>query len=521
MVAKLLDWIDIENIDWRGLSYNENPEAIELLKQNQDKIDWERLSRNENPEAIELLKQNPKKIDWNQLSYNENPEAIELLKQNQDKIDWWGLSYNKNPEAIELLKQNQDKIDWWGLSYNKNPEAIKLLQQNPNKIIWKRLSSNENPEAIKLLQQNPNKIIWKRLSSNENPEAIELLQQNQDKIDWEELSMNSNPEAIELLKQNQDKIDWYGLSYNKNPEAIELLKQNQDKIDWWGLSCNKNPEAIELLKQNQDKIDWNELSMNPSIFCEESKIENTHNKSIDTSSTMNPINIDISQSMFNPYFKTKLQIVAYEAKVNNNKLMLSEKTINAINKRVDAITNNIEATITKTNEEYKKLYLRALKEFAQSCKIVYKNDAIVFTINCETVETMNVKLGIDLEYLGVIIIKKCNYMNDPRSMLRDLIINQKMKLIDLVNDDGEYSYKNIKECLPEGFKFELRQMCKLYNFRHRARAHFDKFNKIEYDYAEIKQRKQLLHNEFRSYYRLFEKIITMTYQMPVAVQVNK
>ena len=39
---KLHDWIDINNIDWEILSLN--PNAIELLKENQDKIDWDRLS---------------------------------------------------------------------------------------------------------------------------------------------------------------------------------------------------------------------------------------------------------------------------------------------------------------------------------------------------------------------------------------------------------------------------------------------------------------------------------------------
>ena len=35
-MLKLLDWIDINKIDWCYLS--ENPNAIELLKENKDKI---------------------------------------------------------------------------------------------------------------------------------------------------------------------------------------------------------------------------------------------------------------------------------------------------------------------------------------------------------------------------------------------------------------------------------------------------------------------------------------------------
>ena len=45
----LLNWIDINRLDWRSLS--KNPNAIELLEQNIDRIDWDKLSKNRN--AIE------------------------------------------------------------------------------------------------------------------------------------------------------------------------------------------------------------------------------------------------------------------------------------------------------------------------------------------------------------------------------------------------------------------------------------------------------------------------------------
>ena len=56
---KLIDWFNIENIDWTFLSLN--PNAIELLKENQDKINWTNLSLN--PNAILLLKENQDKIN--------------------------------------------------------------------------------------------------------------------------------------------------------------------------------------------------------------------------------------------------------------------------------------------------------------------------------------------------------------------------------------------------------------------------------------------------------------------------
>ena len=63
------------------------------------------------------------KIDWGYLSTN--PNAIDLLKENQDKINWDLLI--SNPNAIEVLKYNQDKIDWCMLSSNINAIDLSLI----------------------------------------------------------------------------------------------------------------------------------------------------------------------------------------------------------------------------------------------------------------------------------------------------------------------------------------------------------------------------------------------------------
>ena len=63
---KLHDWVDVNKIKWYLLS--QNPNAIDLLKENPDKINWDYLSKN--PNAIDLLKENPEKIDWYHLSKN-------------------------------------------------------------------------------------------------------------------------------------------------------------------------------------------------------------------------------------------------------------------------------------------------------------------------------------------------------------------------------------------------------------------------------------------------------------------
>ena len=43
---KLLDWININDINYKYLSSNPHPAAIELFKDNQDKIDWDGFSLN-------------------------------------------------------------------------------------------------------------------------------------------------------------------------------------------------------------------------------------------------------------------------------------------------------------------------------------------------------------------------------------------------------------------------------------------------------------------------------------------
>jgi hypothetical protein len=98
---KLKERIEYE----KGLSEEE-------YKRLHNKISWYSLS--ENPNVIELLKENPDKIDWGCLLRNSNPEAFELLKQNPDKIVWGSLE--KNKKGIELIKLYSEKINWKELS---------------------------------------------------------------------------------------------------------------------------------------------------------------------------------------------------------------------------------------------------------------------------------------------------------------------------------------------------------------------------------------------------------------------
>jgi hypothetical protein len=250
-------WIPLNELAWNSLSAN--PNAIELLKENQHKINWKFLSSN--PNAIELLRENQDKINWKMLS--ENPNSIELLRANQDKIDWERLSIN--PNAITLLKNNIHKIDWKMLS--ANPNAIELLRANKDKIDWEELIAN--PNAIGLIKENLDEVIdfcgLYGLALNENTEALELLQKYPQYIIEEgtNLSSNPNPKAIDLLRDNINitNWDWQLLSFNPSLEALKLLRENPEKIDWEGLSANpiifeevSSEYSVEKYQDNTSKV---------------------------------------------------------------------------------------------------------------------------------------------------------------------------------------------------------------------------------------------------------------------------
>ena len=95
---KLLDWIDINKINWDNLSLNSN--AMELLKKNQDKINWFFFSQNPNIFTYDYkkMKENmknsgiaeelmayifhPKNMDkWNDLGFMEHQEMLELINK--------------------------------------------------------------------------------------------------------------------------------------------------------------------------------------------------------------------------------------------------------------------------------------------------------------------------------------------------------------------------------------------------------------------------------------------------------
>ena len=124
---------NLDKISWQLLSSNSG--AIDILERNKDKIDWKYFTVNKaiwknglllewidvdrldwsilckNPNSIYLIEQYPERICWGSLS--QNPKAIRLLRENTDKIQWRYLSLNYSEEAVQLMKENMDKQDEW------------------------------------------------------------------------------------------------------------------------------------------------------------------------------------------------------------------------------------------------------------------------------------------------------------------------------------------------------------------------------------------------------------------------
>ena len=141
-MLKLRNWIDINKMDWDNLS--SNPNAIELLKENQDKINWENLSKNSN--EINLLKENQDKINWANLS--RNPNAIELLKENKDKINWNWISRIPNIFTYDY-KLMKEKMKNSGIV----EELISVIFNPKNANKWIDWGFTEHQEFLEFINE--------------------------------------------------------------------------------------------------------------------------------------------------------------------------------------------------------------------------------------------------------------------------------------------------------------------------------------------------------------------------------
>ena len=85
-MLKLRDWIDINKINWYWFSFN--PNAIILLKENQDKINWADFSKNPNIFTYDykLMKENMKNS-----GIAEELMSVIFHPKNMNKWKDWGF----------------------------------------------------------------------------------------------------------------------------------------------------------------------------------------------------------------------------------------------------------------------------------------------------------------------------------------------------------------------------------------------------------------------------------------------
>ena len=148
---ELIDLPAKNKISWQNLSENPKAKKLleakfekEKLLDNNDLaqgirtnrflyLNWGGLSAN--PCAFDLLKRNIGKIDWRQLSINPNPEAVELLSlpENRNGVAWRAPraeSVNNSPVNLLDLPEDQNDIEWRKLSrFANNEQHMELLRK--------------------------------------------------------------------------------------------------------------------------------------------------------------------------------------------------------------------------------------------------------------------------------------------------------------------------------------------------------------------------------------------------------
>ncbi len=95
-MLKLRDWIDFNKLKWDYLSLN--PNAIEFLKENQDKIDWWYFSQNSN-----IFTYNYKQMKENMKNSGIAEELMSVIfhPKNMEKWNNWGfVEYQEMKDLI-------------------------------------------------------------------------------------------------------------------------------------------------------------------------------------------------------------------------------------------------------------------------------------------------------------------------------------------------------------------------------------------------------------------------------------
>ena len=240
----------LKSVDYKSLSSNTHPCAIEFLGDHPELICWYSLSSN--PAAIDILERNFDKIRWDQFNCNPSAKAIEILKANPERIDWDNLS--KNPAAVELLAANRDKVNLESLF--ENSAAIRLIKKMRPKRLNARLvyalSGNHSAEAMRILKANFGKLRNRFDLLVQNPFAADLILEHFDKFDSlnkQYMACNTNPIIINVVKGFPQLHIMQRIADNSAIEAFELIESMKDVFishEWAMQSLWKNPNIFTM-----------------------------------------------------------------------------------------------------------------------------------------------------------------------------------------------------------------------------------------------------------------------------------
>ncbi len=138
----------------------ENPAVIDILldaaAKDPKQVNWKWLSRNPHPKAVELLMANLSMVQYQRFSMN--PTAWPHISPRRGWIDF--VTIGANPAAIDIIIKNELYIKKYGqyLSLNPHPWVIKYLQTHLEEIDWENFSSNPgifeffvDPEMVLML----------------------------------------------------------------------------------------------------------------------------------------------------------------------------------------------------------------------------------------------------------------------------------------------------------------------------------------------------------------------------------
>lgn len=175
----------MDNNSWLSVCMNSScvniiKRYLNFLKESKIRgVFWEYLALNNNPEAIELIRNNLLEFDsddaWISLCSNYSKDAVELLEENINKLDNYCMDVLcSNPYAIDLiikLIEHGYKPNIEGLSNNTNYRCANIVQEHIDLVkernCWDSLC--KNPSMIKIIKENISNLdekSWKKLSGN-------------------------------------------------------------------------------------------------------------------------------------------------------------------------------------------------------------------------------------------------------------------------------------------------------------------------------------------------------------------